>query len=212
MNENQKPILLQDLGILFTNDTKKYKTRDGIYKCRCSNEFKANTAEVKRGKIQTCGCINHKLSNTKLYDKFLGMKSRCYNQNREDYKDYGERGITICDEWLNDFVSFYNWAIENGYKDGLEIDRRDNNLGYTPSNCRFVNRTIQTRNTRILRRDNSSGFRGVSFRKNINKWTSKIRVNKKDKHLGYFNTALDAGLAYDKYVTDNNLEHTKNFN
>ena len=76
------------------------------------------------------------------------MKQRCYNPNKPQYKDWGGRGITICDEWLNDFMAFYDWAMSNGYQDNLTIDRIDNNKGYEPSNCRWVDHKIQNRNKR----------------------------------------------------------------
>lgn len=76
------------------------------------------------------------------------MKDRCYNKNNKRYPDYGGRCITICDEWLNDFMSFYNWSIENGYNENLTIDRIDNNSSYKPSNCRWVDHKTQVRNRR----------------------------------------------------------------
>lgn len=92
--------------------------------------------------------ISHRLSKTHLYKVYHSMKGRCYNPSNPSYKNYGERGIFIWYEWLVDFTEFYNWAISNGYERGLEIDRIDVNGNYTPSNCRWVTRIINARNTR----------------------------------------------------------------
>ena len=76
------------------------------------------------------------------------MKQRCYNPKNHAYKYYGGRGIKICNKWLNDFMSFYNWSINNGYAKGLSIDRINNNGNYEPNNCRWISSSVQMNNTR----------------------------------------------------------------
>ena len=87
-------------------------------------------------------------SNTRLYRIWVNIKTRCYNTNSPNYTRYGGRGVTVCNEWLNDFTAFYNWAITNGYADDLTIDRIDVNGNYEPSNCRWVANSEQQRNKR----------------------------------------------------------------
>ena len=93
------------------------------------------------------GTITHGLSKTNLYSRWIDMKKRCYYINDKRHKNYGGRGIILCDEWKYNFLSFYKWAINNGFKKELSIDRINNDGNYEPSNCRWVTMKIQQRNT-----------------------------------------------------------------
>lgn len=90
----------------------------------------------------------HGLVKHKLYYSWASMKTRCYNSNCVCYKDYGGRGIKVCDEWKNSFINFYNWSIKNGYLAGLQIDRIDNNSHYEPNNCRWITPILNLNNKR----------------------------------------------------------------
>lgn len=116
------------------------KNRVVLCKCDCGNTKKVRLLHWKRGLTKSCGCLKKVMngkSNTDIGLLLKGMKSRVapYHSERHLYYD---KGIKICDEWLNNFDSFENWCVNNGYKKGLHIDRIDSNKGYNPNNCRFV--------------------------------------------------------------------------
>lgn len=114
-----------------------------LLQCSCGEYLIAKPSELKR--LTDCGCgIKH--TEHPLYNVWKGMKARCYNKNHRKYPRYGGRGITVCEEWINDFESFAYWGMDNGYKKGLQIDRIDNNSGYSKDNCRFVTQTENQRN------------------------------------------------------------------
>lgn len=212
MENNQKELmLLKDLGMIYPNQNSKRKRRYGLFKCFCGNEFKATSQHIKSGHTKSCGCLNikHNFTNHKLYNTWYLMIYRCTNPKSKNYKNYGDRGITVCERW-NNFISFLQ-DMENSYKDNLTLDRIDVNGNYEPLNCRWANKTTQNRNTRILQTNNTSGYRGVYFNKKSNSWKSQISINNRQRSLGYFKTALDGALAYDNYIIKHNLEHTKNF-
>lgn len=137
------------------------KNNHRYYNCRCDcgNIKVVDIKHLKGGKIKSCGCLweenkheyrkIHGFSNKEhLYSTWKGIKHRCYCKTAKRYKDYGGRGITMCEDWKNSYISFRDWAINNGWIEGLTIDRIDNDKGYYPENCRFVTYKEQNRNQR----------------------------------------------------------------
>lgn len=136
------------------------KNRNIIWECicDCGNKTIVTATHLRNNKTKSCGCYRHDnfviintihgLKNHPLYTVWKGIKQRCYNKNNNAYNHYGGRGIIMCDEWKNDFKAFYDWSIEYGYKNGLSVDRINNNGIYEPNNCRFVTMKEQQRNRR----------------------------------------------------------------
>lgn len=122
--------------------------------CDCGNVCHVSVANLRSG-TKSCGCLRHEgrnakhgKCNTRLYTIWSSMKERCFNKNSYAYKWYGMKGIIVCDEWRgeNGFENFYNWAMQNGYKQGLSIDRIDVYGNYEPSNCRWADMITQANN------------------------------------------------------------------
>lgn len=126
--------------------------------CECGETTIVRSDKLKSGNTMSCGClmsekfsekkVKHGLSKSPIYTVWRGMKSRCYNKNHVGYKNYGGRGIEICDEWKEDFERFYIFCVKNKWRKGLEIDRINNNGNYEPSNCRFVTPSENNKNKR----------------------------------------------------------------
>lgn len=179
--------------------SRKSNKKSWICVCDCGNKRNVHEDTLISGRSLSCGCLQreetknrlttHNLSKTRLYRIYYGIKQRCFNVKDKRYKDYGGRGITICDEWLNDFVKFYEWSIQNGYDENLTIDRIDNDGNYEPSNCRWATKEEQDYNKRT-----SIFFEFFGTRKCLKEWTNLMGWNY-DKYYARFirNTTVFRG-------------------
>lgn len=152
----------------------------------------------------------HGLSKSKLKAVYYAMKSRCLNKNNPQFYRYGGRGITICDDWATNPTSFYTWAINNGYMDGLEINRKDNDGGYSPHNCEWTTHQVNNQNTGLISSRNTTGYRGVFYVCKTNKWVAKISSNNQNYYLGTFDTPIDAAISYNEFIIKNKTYHPLN--
>lgn len=133
------------------------KRRMALFVCDCGSEGIRDLYAISRGHNKMCNeCANklrgaklkHGLIKHPLYGKWQDMKNRCYNRNVDRYYCYGGRGISVCDEWINNFKSFYDWCMLNGWKKGLSIERENVNGNYEPSNCSLIPISDQQYNKR----------------------------------------------------------------
>lgn len=152
-----------------------------LCKCDCGNEKVIAENHIGNNHTKSCGCLNreiitkHGQSRSRIYKTYNAMKDRCTNPNSQFYKDYGARGIRICDEWLGDdgFKNFYDWAMTNGYTDDLTIDRVDVNGNYEPNNCRWTDMKTQNNNLRTNRKITIDGITHT-----VSEWSEIVGIKR----------------------------------
>lgn len=181
----------------------KNKHKKKLYKCKCNNcgnEKVMIGTEVKNGYSKSCGCLTkqnlkrkHGMTGTPIYKKWKTIKGRCFNPNASNYKWYGERGITMCKEWKNDFSKFYEDVGDIPFE-GAELDRIDNNGNYEPNNVRWVDHRTNSNNRRKYH--NKTGYTGVTYKPELNKYQAQLYKNKEFIYLGVFEIAEEAYKAY----------------
>jgi len=170
MHHNAKDITGQRFGRLIAKRP-AYRNKRGEWYweclCDCGGTATARVSELTGGRKRSCGCLYretrkiggtiHGFGRSKLQRVRSSMFERCYNPNNKNYHNYGGRGIIICDEWRNDYSIFYNWAVSTGYKEGLSIDRINNDGPYSPKNCRWTTPSVQSNNKRNTQKYNYKG-------------------------------------------------------
>lgn len=157
------------LVVLRPGSQESNHTYKWICKCDCGTIKEFKRCNLRDGNTKSCGCYRaehhyktHGMTDTRLYRVWNDIKMRCYQKKHINYADYGGRGIAMCDEWHYDFVLFKDWAYENGYDETAPrgkctIDRIDPDGNYEPSNCRWVNMTVQANNKRRTKRYEFNG-------------------------------------------------------
>lgn len=154
-----------------------------LCKCGCGNEKIIDGHSLRSGKTKSCGCYasqktkernyKHGYCKERLYKIWWGIKMRTCNEKRREYKYYGGRGIIMCDEWLNNYLAFRKWAISNGYKDNLSIDRIDVDGNYCSDNCRWTDNETQANN---MTTNHLLKFNGRT--QNITQWSKELGINR----------------------------------
>lgn len=154
-------IQINNLTVIEDAPPKMFKHKNGVSgfykmvkcKCHCGALFTTYWNNLRSGQVKSCGCVKkylgtHGLHKHPLYFVRDSMIARCYRESSRAYKNYGAKGVRVCKEWLDDFMSFYNWAINNGWKRDLQIDKdiKGNGFLYSPENCCFVTAKENMRN------------------------------------------------------------------
>jgi len=160
--------------------------------------FKRDNKMLKHEKGEANNNYKHGYTKHPLYIKWAHIKQRCTNPNDKRYKDYGDRGIQMCDEWLQNPKSFIEWGINNGWKKNLTIERIDNNSDYCPQNCCFILLEEQSKNRRPVRHKTNNLPPGVTLdpRRKNPRYQSNINIGGKVKSLGTYDTIEQAHIAW----------------
>lgn len=190
---------------LLVVEKKGKKKGRNVFKCicDCGTIRELEGREIKNGRIKSCGCgikeglskanMTHGMSRTRIYNIWQSMKKRCYNKNCDAYKNYGARGITVCEEWRNNFSSFHQWAVDNGYSNTLTIERKDVNGNYEPLNCSWATTKEQSVNKRNVPLYSHNGET-----KDLKNWCLELGLNYSSvwRRINYYGYDFDKAIGY----------------
>lgn len=155
-------------------------------RCDCGNYTIVRGGNLRNGAVKSCGCKRHtpaynrthQMSHTRIYNIWGRMIQRCSNPNSKSYKNYGDKGIVVCNEWKNSFEKFRDWAFQNGYSENLTLERKDNNLGYCPENCCWISKSEQAKN-----RNSNLKIEYESKTKTLAEWCRELNLNYKTTYM-----------------------------
>jgi len=144
---------IKDIGMILPTEKSPRKYRYYLVRCECGkefgiakNNFDKKVKSCEQCRLKTPTNYRHGNANKTLYHTWNNMIYRCYNDDNKAFMRYGGRGIKVCTEWKNNFETFETWALGNGFTEGLTLERVNNNIGYSPLNCRFITKSAQTKN------------------------------------------------------------------
>ena len=197
--------IIKDLGM--KKPTEKYykKVRMALFEClNCKTHFEAvvcTKSKTQKSCISCNGFENKKPNRDhKLYRVWADTKNKiAQGKDSSHYVSYGSKNITMCEQWYFSYDIFFDWAIKNGWKESLSIDRINNDKGYSPENCRWTDKSTQSSNQRVLRKSNTSGYKGVLVLSD-KRHLAYIRFKNTKFNLGVYLTKLEAAKAYDSFV------------
>ena len=175
--------------------------------CECGNHTVVRTYQLKHGLSKSCGCLSiditkerctiHGETKTRLYSIWRSIKKRCYDPKNPSYKYYGMKGIEVCDAWKTDYLTFREWAVTSGYREGLTIERKNNSLGYCPENCKWATYMEQENHKS---NNHKVEYEGVSL--NVSEWCRITGIPKTTflRYIKKFGDEKAVEIAISKYA------------
>lgn len=188
MSNNKYNMIGKKFGrLIVLKECNERSGNEKLYKCQCEcgNITYVRGSPLRNGHTKSCGCLRksviHGKSNDRLYNIYCNMVARCYDKKHISYLWYGYKGIKVYREWLDNRTTFFEWAINNGYKDNLTIDRIDVNGNYEPNNCRWITNKEQQNN-----RTNNIRLTYNGKTQTISQWADELCINRKTISTRYY--------------------------